>query len=182
MQIRTIHSSDNLALAKIIRATLTEFGADHPGTVFYDATTDALSELFSVPRSLYFVAETSEGQIAGGGGIYPTNGLPDDTCELVKMYLLPEQRGKGLGRLIIEICPSEDCQTHLHLSHKVINLVKLYVVFDIINPASFNGMHDEFRGVGDLDFSEDILSVCIDGMVTYIPLRSNLFCGQSFGY
>ena len=38
----------------------------------------------------------------GGGGIYPTDGLAADTCELVKMYLLPEARGMGLGRELIE--------------------------------------------------------------------------------
>ena len=104
MHIRSIQPSDNPALAKIIRTSLTEFGADHPGTVFYDNTTDALFELFRTHRSAYFVAENTEGQIMGGGGIYPTDGLPDDTCELVKMYLLPEARGTGVGRTIIEKC------------------------------------------------------------------------------
>lgn len=104
MQIRSIQQSDNPALAKIIRGTLTEFGANHPGTVYYDAATDALFELFQKDRSVYYVAETKDGQIAGGGGIYPTEGLPEGTCELVKMYLLPEERGKGLGGLIIEKC------------------------------------------------------------------------------
>ena len=104
MQIRPIKQSDNLELAKIIRATLTEFGANHPGTVYYDSTTDALSELFQRPRSVYYVAENEDGKIVGGGGIFPTEGLPEDTCELVKMYLLPEERGKGLGGLIIVKC------------------------------------------------------------------------------
>ena len=104
MQIRTILQSDNSALAKIIRATLTEFGANHPGTVYYDESTDHLFEMFQEPRSVYYVAETEEGQIMGGGGIFPTQGLPSNTCELVKMYLLPEARGKGLGRSIIEKC------------------------------------------------------------------------------
>jgi len=104
MQIRPIKQSDNPALAKIIRATLTEFGANHPGTVYYDSSTDALFELFQKPRSIYYVAETDDGQIVGGGGIFPTEGLPKDTCELVKMYLLPEERGKGLGGLIIKKC------------------------------------------------------------------------------
>jgi len=45
-----------------------------------------------------------DGVIIGGGGIYPTEGLPDRTCELVKMYLIPEARGKGFGRLIINHC------------------------------------------------------------------------------
>jgi len=104
MQIRSIQQSDNPALAKIIRATLTEFGANHPGTVYFDATTDALFELFLKPRSVYYVAEASDGKIVGGGGIFPTEGLPEGTCELVKMYLLPEERGKGLGGLIIQKC------------------------------------------------------------------------------
>lgn len=104
MNIRPIIQSDNPALAKIIRDTLTEFGANHPGTVYYDASTDALFELFQKQRSAYFIAELDNGKIVGGGGIYPTEGLPEDTCELVKMYLLPEARGKGLGRSIIEKC------------------------------------------------------------------------------
>jgi putative acetyltransferase len=104
MQIRSILQSDNSVLAKIIRSTLTEFGANHPGTVYYDESTDHLFELFQKPRSVYFVALTDDGQIMGGGGIFPTDGLPSDTCELVKMYLLPQARGKGLGGSIIEKC------------------------------------------------------------------------------
>lgn len=87
----------------IIRSTLTEFGANHPGTVYFDAATDTLYELFRKEKSTYFVAVLN-GEIVGGGGIYPTEGLPGGTCELVKMYLLPEARGKGLGRSIIEKC------------------------------------------------------------------------------
>ena len=104
MQLRLIQPLDNEALAKIIRATLAEFGANHPGTVYFDSTTDALFELFRKPLSAYYVVENDDGQIVGGGGIYPTVGLPEDTCELVKMYLLPVARGKGLGKTIIEKC------------------------------------------------------------------------------
>jgi putative acetyltransferase len=42
--------------------------------------------------------------VVGGAGIYPTDGLPEGTCELVKMYLLPEYRRKGIGRALIEQC------------------------------------------------------------------------------
>lgn len=99
--IRNIQPSDNPYLSKIIKDTLTEFGANHPGTVYYDPTTDALYELFQTKGTGYFVAEL-DGKIVGGVGIYPTEGLPDDTCELVKMYLLPHARGTGLGRTLIE--------------------------------------------------------------------------------
>jgi len=101
--IRPIEKEDNKDLAVIIRNTLVEFDANHPGTVYFDPTTDHLFELFRKESSSYFVA-LSDGKIVGGGGIFPTEGLPSDTCELVKMYLLPEVRGIGLGRTIIEKC------------------------------------------------------------------------------
>ncbi len=101
--IRNIRPSDNPFLAKIVKDTLAEFGANRPNTVYYDATTDALYELFQEKGATYFVAELN-GEIVGGGGIYPTDGLPEDTCELVKMYLLPQARGSGLGRTLIEKC------------------------------------------------------------------------------
>ncbi|MEK7718068.1 MAG: GNAT family N-acetyltransferase [Bacteroidota bacterium] len=101
--IRPIQPSDNEILAIIIRNTLKEFGANHPGTVYFDDATDHLYEMFRADRSHYFVAEL-DGRIVGSGGIFPTPGLPDDTCELVKMYLLPEARGIGLGRSILEKC------------------------------------------------------------------------------
>lgn len=103
IHIRPIQPSDNPDLALIVRNTLSEFGAANPGTVYFDPTTDALFELFQTPQAAYFVAEAN-GKILGGGGIYPTEGLPEDTCELVKMYLLPEARGIGLGRSLIERC------------------------------------------------------------------------------
>jgi putative acetyltransferase len=101
--IRPIELKDNSQLAAIIRTTLAEFGANHPGTVYYDAATDHLFEVFKTERSFYFVAEL-DGKMVGGGGIFPTDGLPADTCELVKMYLLPEARGIGLGRRLLEKC------------------------------------------------------------------------------
>ncbi len=103
LQIRTIQPGDNPFLSMIVKDTLAEFGANHPGTVYYDETTDHLYELFKKEGSIYFVAILG-GKIIGGGGIYPTQGLDPDTCELVKMYLLPEARGLGLGRTLIEKC------------------------------------------------------------------------------
>jgi putative acetyltransferase len=101
VMIRNIQPSDNPFLAKIVKDTLAEFGANHPNTVYYDPTTDALYELFQKEGAAYYVAELN-GEIIGGGGIYPTDALPAGTCELVKMYLLPQARGLGLGRTLIE--------------------------------------------------------------------------------
>jgi putative acetyltransferase len=101
--IRPIQPADNPHLAMIVRNTLAEFGAANPGTVYFDSTTDTLFELFQAENAAYFVAELN-GKILGGGGIYPTEGLPKNTCELVKMYLLPEARSIGMGRTLIEKC------------------------------------------------------------------------------
>ncbi len=111
IKIRRIEKNDNVSLAAVIRNTLKEFGANHPGTVYYDESTDHLFELFhNEPRSIYYVAQWKN-QVVGGGGIYPSPGLPDDTCELVKMYLLPQVRNIGLGRRLIEKCIEFASQT-----------------------------------------------------------------------
>ena len=60
-----------------------------------------LFELFQCKGAAYFAAEIN-GKIVGGAGIYPSDGLPAGTCEFVKMYLLPEARGVGLGKTLIE--------------------------------------------------------------------------------
>lgn len=104
MRIRQIKKTDNATLAKIIREVLTEFNANRAGTVFYDSSTDALFELFQMKGAHYFVVEDANGKLLGGAGVFPSANLPSDTCELVKMYLLPEGRGKGYGKQLIEKC------------------------------------------------------------------------------
>lgn len=101
VQIRPIQLNDNPGIAQVIRTTLEEFGANKPGTVYFDNSTDHLFELFQVLGAIYHVA-VLDGEIVGGGGIYPTEGLPTDTCELVKMYVLKKVRGIGLGRALIQ--------------------------------------------------------------------------------
>ena len=98
--IRNIAIQDNEAIAKVIRTALTEFGANKPGTVYYDPTTDHLFELFQTPGAIYFIAEIA-GKLVGGAGIYPTAGLPEKTCELVKLYLHKDARGIGLGKQLL---------------------------------------------------------------------------------
>ncbi|MFZ9144309.1 MAG: GNAT family N-acetyltransferase [Aquirufa sp.] len=101
MQIRPIEPGDNVELAKVIRAALTEFGANKPGTVYFDPTTDALYELFRTPGSYYFIATIGQ-KVVGGCGIFPTDNLPEGTCELVKLYVAKEARGTGLGKQLME--------------------------------------------------------------------------------
>ncbi|MEO6819712.1 MAG: GNAT family N-acetyltransferase [Ginsengibacter sp.] len=103
MIIRELKPEDNKDLAIVIRRTLEEFKVDKPGTVYFDESTDHLSDIFTVNNSAYFVVELN-GEVMGGAGFYPTEGLPDDTVELVKMYLSSGIRRKGVGQILLEKC------------------------------------------------------------------------------
>jgi putative acetyltransferase len=106
MLIRKIVADDNAVLAHIIRNSLLEFNAAKPGTVYFDETTDHLSDVFANENSAYFVFEIN-GEVAGGAGFYPTKDLPPDTCELVKMYLAKKFRRKGFGEMLLQKCLEE---------------------------------------------------------------------------
>jgi putative acetyltransferase len=101
--IREIQKEDNPKLAFIIRNVLEEFKANHPGTVYYDETTDNLFQLFQKPDTIYYVALMDD-EIVGGCGIYTTDGLPNNYCELVKLYLLPHARSYGIGKILMNKC------------------------------------------------------------------------------
>ncbi|WP_343632359.1 GNAT family N-acetyltransferase [Fluviicola sp.] len=96
-----IQPEDNAAIAQLIREVLTEFGANKPGTVFTDPTTDHLFELFRAAHSQYFIAKEN-GIVVGGCGIYPTTGLPEGCIELVKLYVAKSHRSAGLGKQLME--------------------------------------------------------------------------------
>lgn len=104
--IRPIEEKDNVKLAAVIRSILTEHGMDKPGTVFTDPTTDNLFDLFRARNSCYWVVE-NEDEILGGCGLYPTEGLPENCLELVKLYLSKELRGQGIGKKLMEMCTEE---------------------------------------------------------------------------
>jgi putative acetyltransferase len=102
--IRPIQISDNPIIAKIIRTSLEDLGANLPGTVYFEESTDHLFELFNSNKNCaYFIAELN-GEIIGGTGYFSTDGLPSDTCELVKVFLTKTARGKGLGYRMLNNC------------------------------------------------------------------------------
>jgi putative acetyltransferase len=133
INIRKLQQKDNPEIAKIIRKSLEEHGANKPGTVFFDPTTDNLESLFGKSGSWYFVAEINE-KVLGGAGIFPSAGLPRGTCELVKMYLLPEARRIGLGKKLISMCLDKAkeigySQVYLETLPELKQAVKVYEKF-----------------------------------------------------
>jgi putative acetyltransferase len=52
---------------------------------------------------LYFVA-LLEGEVVGGAGIAPHSAADPLTCELQRMYLRADARGRGIGDALLERC------------------------------------------------------------------------------
>lgn len=149
INIRPIQIADNALIASIIRASLEEFGANKPGTVYYDDTTDHLFELFEDNiKSAYFIAEEN-GIILGGAGYFHSDGLDETTCELVKMYLSKSARGKGLGKKMIEHCIANAKQNgfeqmYLETMPELKKAIQVYELFgfDYLKAPMGNTGHD----------------------------------------
>jgi putative acetyltransferase len=101
--LRKIQPRDSDAVATIIRTVMPEFGASGKGFAIHDKEVDDMFVAYTRPRCAYFVCEVN-GKIIGGGGVAPLEGGGEDTCELKKMYFLPEGRGKGFGEKILKLC------------------------------------------------------------------------------
>lgn len=123
--IRRISLKDNPQMANIIRTVMPEFGAGGKGFAIHDREVDDMHKAYGSQRAAYFVCE-EDGKIIGGGGVAPLEGGPEDTCELKKMYFLPEGRGRGLGHKLL---------THCINAAKAIGFRKCYI-------ETFNTMKD----------------------------------------
>lgn len=100
--IRPLSPHDDVAMAAIFRAVMPEFGAAGPAPELDDPEVLELSACYSKPRSTYLVVTDESGRVLGGGGIAELEGGSSDVCELRKMYFLPELRGHGMGRALLE--------------------------------------------------------------------------------
>lgn len=98
-KIREIDVKDNSIVEKIIRDCLIEFNANHEGTAWTDPDLGRFSEVYNSLGNKYFVCEDSNGNVCGGVGI---GNLGNGICELQKMYCIPEVRGCGVSKMLID--------------------------------------------------------------------------------
>lgn len=109
-RIRPVAPKDNGALAEIIINSLAEFGATGEGFACNDAETQAMYQAYQEPGRKYYTLERISGMdapmVVGGGGVTQLKNSKE-ICEFVKMYFLPEIRGLGIGRKMLELCISE---------------------------------------------------------------------------
>lgn len=103
MTIRPIKKEDNATIAKVLRTVLIEMGVPKVGTAYADKALDILYETYDQSHAEYFVMEEN-GRLLGGAGIAQLANYDGPVCELQKMYLLAEIRGKGYGMQMMEKC------------------------------------------------------------------------------
>ncbi len=101
--IRKIEPKDNTAIAQIIRNIFEELDAPKVGTAYADPYLDSLSDVYQTENEIYFVAE-QDGTILGGCGIGNLIDAEFKICELQKMYLTKEARGKGIAQELLKKC------------------------------------------------------------------------------
>jgi putative acetyltransferase len=98
---REITEADNAAVAALVRDNLKQFNLDIPGTVYFDAGLDHLSEYYCQDERRYFVIEDDNGEVIGGIG-FARFEPREDTAELQKLYLKDSAKGSGLGYELID--------------------------------------------------------------------------------
>ena len=103
MRIREIQAEDNLQIESVIKSTFIELGLPLIGTAYEDIETTRMFESYQEEKSIYFVIE-HQGVIKGGGGVKLLGSLDDSFCELQKMYLSIDLRGKGYGKKLLSKC------------------------------------------------------------------------------
>ena len=111
--IRKIEAKDNLKIASVIRNIFEELDAPKVGSAYGDPHLNTLFEVYQAENEIYFVVEKSrdlsvqendEPIILGGCGIGNLMDAEFKICELQKMYLTKEARGKGIAQELMQKC------------------------------------------------------------------------------
>ena len=103
LEIRPLELADVPALLRIIAESRGEYGIAARGVALLEPADHALYASYQRQRTLYFVALWG-GEIVGGAGVAPLAGADPLTCELQRMYLRADARGRGIGDALLERC------------------------------------------------------------------------------
>lgn len=128
--IRPVRPSDNAALARLIRGVMDEYGIADDACAGHGSEVDDMHDAYRGDRTAYVVVARGR-RVLGGGGIGPLAGAARSVCELRKMYFLPELRGLGLGRRVLDLLLDRAramgyCQCYLETSDPMVEARQLY--------------------------------------------------------
>lgn len=102
-RLRPATNADCEAVQRLVFAVLAEYGLK-PDPACTDVDLADLERSYLARGGVFHVLQEQDGSIVGSYGLYPTE---PGVCELRKMYLHQNCRGKGLGRRLLE-----DALTH----------------------------------------------------------------------
>ncbi len=98
LKVRPATNADAGAVADLVFSVLHEYGlAPDPDNT--DADLRDVEGNYVARGGAFDVLEADDGRIVGSVGLYPIDAT---TCELRKMYLRPAERGRGLGKRLLE--------------------------------------------------------------------------------
>lgn len=97
MQIRAATNADSAAVQALIFEVLQEYGL-RPDAQGMDKDLSTLEESYHQQQGYFGVVQTDEGHIVATLGLQKVD---QQSCELRKMYALPQARGQGLGHALM---------------------------------------------------------------------------------
>jgi putative acetyltransferase len=96
--IRSATNNDRERVIALVFGVLAEYGL--PSDLnSKDSDLNNIEKSYCERGGVFELIEDAEGNLLGTYGLYP---LDEETCELRKMYFVPEIRGLGLGKSILE--------------------------------------------------------------------------------
>ncbi len=98
LKIRPATNNDAGEVRALVFRVLAEYGlqSDLEAT---DADLKDIEANYTEAGGIFEVIEDGEGRLLGTIGLFRVN---EQSCELRKMYLVPEIRGRGFGKLMLE--------------------------------------------------------------------------------
>ena len=145
VEYRKIKINDNKPLGEVMEKVLLEFDATKGASMLGDPTCFRMYEQYAYEKSIYYVVLIN-GIIVGGCGMKKIPNQKDENlCELQRMYLSKEARGKKIGKTLIDMCITKA---------KEFGFSKMYIesfpqMKDAISLYSKNGFYHIDYAIGD---------------------------------
>lgn len=100
LTLRELTSKDDQPIKQIVQSVLEEYHDALPGTAYFDPELGRLSSFYqaNAKREYWVVCQGSK--VVGGGGVAEFD--QTGTAEVQKLYLLPEARGLGWGKKLLQ--------------------------------------------------------------------------------
>jgi GNAT superfamily N-acetyltransferase len=101
LRVETVPSHEPPA-TDLVEAMVDEV-SQHYGRIDVPGAPTATPADLAPPGGAYVVVFDGDAAVAGGG----LKRLDDERCEIKRMYVVPEARGRGLGRVVLEALEAE---------------------------------------------------------------------------